>query len=330
MSLTADEMWARSSFLTRLVASSATISEAAGDIIKAVMTDGDLKVINKSAVGQPIDVQTEADRAAQYIIEKSLQLKFDNKLTIIGEEEVTSEVERRESGFSTDVLALEDRLPAEFKAIKPEDVVVWVDPLDGTSEFAAKSRGREPKLNQVTVLIGIAYKNRAIAGVVHQPYYNGTESRTVVGIVNTGVIGLNVISQFDEKVVVTTASHSTDAVKKAIEALEKANLADRIEKVSGAGFKVLKCLEGATAYVFASHGCKKWDTCAPEALLVAAGGTLTDISGRPITYAANVQHPNTGGVLATAPTVNHDSYVNAIPDDVKAFLPETPVVTSKQ
>ena len=35
----------------------------------------------------------------------------------------------------------------------------------------------------------------------------------------------------------------------------------------------------ADAYVFASKGCKKWDTCAPEAVLCAAGGELTDIHG---------------------------------------------------
>lgn len=34
---------------------------------------------------------------------------------------------------------------------------------------------------------------------------------------------------------------------------------------------MIKCLEGAAAYVFASPGCKKWDTAAPEAVIVAAG-----------------------------------------------------------
>lgn len=34
---------------------------------------------------------------------------------------------------------------------------------------------------------------------------------------------------------------------------------------------MLRCLEGAAAYVFASPGCKKWDTAAPEAVLIAAG-----------------------------------------------------------
>ena len=85
---------------------------------------------------------------------------------------------------------------------------------------------------------------------------------------------------------------------------------------------MLKLLEGCSAYVFASAGCKKWDTCAVDAVLAAAGqnniifrhfrtlrkilgGTLTDISGRSLLYHADVQRNNTGGVLATAPWVKH-------------------------
>ena len=48
--------------------------------------------------------------------------------------------------------------------------------------------------------------------------------------------------------------------------------------LGGAGNKVLRVIEGdAHAYVFASPGTKKWDTCAPEAILVAMGGLLTGI-----------------------------------------------------
>ena len=46
-------------------------------------------------------------------------------------------------------------------------------------------------------------------------------------------------------------------------------------------------LEGkAHAYVFASPGCKKWDTAAPQAILEAAGGKLTDIKGEILPYDA--------------------------------------------
>ena len=50
-------------------------------------------------------------------------------------------------------------------------------------------------------------------------------------------------------------------------------------------------LEGkAHVYVFGSPGCKKWDTCAPQAVLEAAGGVLTDIQGNLIPYQASAPH----------------------------------------
>uniref|UniRef100_A0AC34RDP8 Bisphosphate nucleotidase n=1 Tax=Panagrolaimus sp. JU765 TaxID=591449 RepID=A0AC34RDP8_9BILA len=316
-----ENMWQKACCVTRLVASSVRVSETAGNLIKSIMTGGDLKIIDKSDNGQA-DLQTEADRSAQFCIERSLQEKFQNKLKIIGEEEVTSKVPNKELSFSKQVLELDSKLPEEYRGIKEEDVVIWVDPLDGTSEFAAANKNKTSNLQQVTVLIGICYQGRAIAGVVHQPYYSETSGRTLWGIVGVGAFGLDVAPASKERVVVTTRSHSTQLVQSALQSLEKKQLVDRVEKISGAGYKVLKCLEGAAAYVFASDGCKKWDTAAPEALLIAAGGMLTDISGRRINYNAGVQFPNTGGVLATAKWVNHQDYVDAIPDDVKNQLKE--------
>ncbi|KAK6059286.1 inositol monophosphatase family protein [Cooperia oncophora] len=213
------DMWNRASFLTRLVASSVRISEAAGATIKNVMTGGDLKIVDKSIEGEPADLQTEADRRAQYLIVKSLTERFGN-INIIGEEDVTSECNGVEKSFAVDVLRVEDELGSELKSVKPEDVVVWVDPLDGTAEVA------------------LAIKNN-----------NSTQP---------------------QRVVVTTRSHLSQSVTDALNALKEKGLVDVIEKYGGAGYKVLKVLEGSAAYVFASSGCKKWDTCAVEAVLNAA------------------------------------------------------------
>lgn len=45
-------------------------------------------------------------------------------------------------------------------------------------------------LEHVTVLIGIAYKGEAIAGVIHQPYYNESQGRTIWGIKGVGIFGI--------------------------------------------------------------------------------------------------------------------------------------------
>ncbi|TMS35055.1 hypothetical protein L596_002531 [Steinernema carpocapsae] len=309
-------MWNQACFITRLVSSTVRVSETAGNLIKRIMSEGDLKIVNKAVDGKATDLQTEADRSAQYCIEKSLQAKF-NGLTIIGEEDVTSEVPNLETSVCMDVLKEDSKCSEELRSIKQEDVVVWVDPLDGTSEFAQAAKSASPLLQQVTVLIGIAYRGRSIAGVVHQPYYDNGKGRTMWAIIGLGTYGIPLVGANPNKVVVTTPM-----VTEALEALTKQGLADSVERVGGAGFKVIKCLEGAAAYVFASPGCKKWDTAAPEAIITAAGGRLTDISGRTLYYGTDAQITNTGGVLATPHWVKHEEYVSAIPAHVKDCLPE--------
>lgn len=54
-------------------------------------------------------------------------------------------MEIRESGVSIEVLAIDAQCPASLREIKPEDVVIWVDPLDGTSEFAQAVKNQSRK-----------------------------------------------------------------------------------------------------------------------------------------------------------------------------------------
>uniref|UniRef100_A0A1I8BNZ6 3'(2'),5'-bisphosphate nucleotidase 1 n=1 Tax=Meloidogyne hapla TaxID=6305 RepID=A0A1I8BNZ6_MELHA len=296
------EMWKNSCFLTRLVATSLNAAESAGMIIKVttvyqlfntifqcVMTSGDLKIINKDLEGLKKDLQTEADRSAQAEIEKKLISAFGNKLQIVGEEELPlsySQVishdahnEFNLSGKMSDVLLADKNVPEDLRFLTVEDLIVWVDPLDGTSEFV-RAQNDPTLLDQVTVLIGITYRGRPIAGVIHQPYYNllsdsnvsNITGRSIWGIKGVGVFGIDIckVSPPTGPFAVTTASHSSELVDTALKALQEENLICSFRRVGGAGFKVLCCLDGAAAYVFASGGCKKWDTAAPEAVLTAA------------------------------------------------------------
>jgi len=172
----------------------------------------------------------------------------------------------------------------------------------------------------VTVLIGIAVDGAAVAGVVHQPFYNNLDDedgRTVWGIVGLGAFGISGQSPpAGERIITTTRSHGTGIVSEAVDSCKPTS----VLRVGGAGNKVLQLIDGkAHAYVFASHGCKKWDTCAPEAVLAAMGGTLTDIHGNNLSYHKEVKHPNTGGVLATLN--DHDLFLKCIPQNVRDSLP---------
>ncbi|XP_045502385.1 3'(2'),5'-bisphosphate nucleotidase 1 isoform X2 [Colias croceus] len=299
--------------IVRLLASSVSVANRAGKIVRDVMSKGELGIVEKGKD----DYQTEADRSAQRCIIASLSAQYP-KVNIIGEEDGN---ESQTSGEflvldgDSEILALE--CPKSLLGVKEEDIVVWVDPLDGTSEYT------QGFLEHVTVLIGISVNEKPVAGVIHQPYYKtmvGSEKklgRTIWGLKDVGVGGFTIAPPPDSLIITTTRSHSNPLVENALQVMKAA----QVLRVGGAGFKVLQLLEGkASIYVFASPGCKKWDTCAPEAILNAAGGKLTDILGNFYKYGASVSKPNKTGVLAAVSTDLHDYALSRIPQDLKERL----------
>ncbi|XP_066983017.1 3'(2'),5'-bisphosphate nucleotidase 1 isoform X3 [Macrobrachium rosenbergii] len=300
--------------LSRLVSSSVAIASHAGGIIRDILKKGELGIVEKENAS---DLQTEADRAAQRCIISSLNKCFP-KITIIGEEGEEETLDTSDKVFDPDAMpAVNVKCPSELSSLAEEEIVVWVDPLDGTAEYT------QGLLDHVTVLIGIAHSGKAIGGIIHQPYFNyqtpgGKLGRTVWGVVGGEVGGMPLTSPPEGKLIVTTTrSHSSSTVNDAISAVSP----DEVLRVGGAGHKVMLLLEGkAHLYVFASPGCKKWDTCAPQAVLEAAGGVLTDIKGIPIPYHSTAPHRNSTGVLASAAGIPHKEFVNKIPQHVKDNL----------
>lgn len=300
------------SLLSRIVASSVTATVRAGKIIRDVMNRGCLNIVEKSKN----DLQTEADRCAQRCIIASLSHQFPN-VTIIGEEEASScEIPSDWIVTEADQEVLNLKLPAHLENIDAKDVCIWVDPLDGTAEYT------QGLVEHVTVLVGVAIGQRAVGGVIHQPYYKNAENnvlgRTLWGINGAGFGGFTPSTPpTGKRIVTTTRSHSDCNVQAAIDSL----CPDEVLRVGGAGYKVILLLEGkAHAYVFASKGCKRWDTCAPEAVLHAIGGILTDFYGEQYPYNAGTSYPNVRGVLATAPGEVHEWYLSKIPSAVKERL----------
>ena len=55
----------------------------------------------------------------------------------------------------------------DFPVEVPEDdMVIWIDPLDGTQGFT------EGHLHHITSLIGVAINKRPRIGIIHKPFYN--------------------------------------------------------------------------------------------------------------------------------------------------------------
>jgi len=153
-----------SSALGRVLASSVSIASKAGEVVRQVLQGGDLGIVEKTGAA---DLQTQADRSAQDCILASLALQHPG-LTVVGEEGGLSDTPVPPAWLvaTPDLQAQQLEMPADLAAVALDSITVWVDPLDGTKEFT------QGLLDHVTVLIGIAVGGRAVAGVVHQPFYN--------------------------------------------------------------------------------------------------------------------------------------------------------------
>lgn len=239
--------------LARLLSLSHAAVEAAGDIIRRLCGS---QLLNPVYKGEK-DPVTDADIQSQRLITGTLRRTWP-QLSIIGEETVAD----TETPLTSDRVVVDDAIiPGALQELAMNDVVVWVDPLDGTMELL------DNNLEAITVLVGIAYRGKPVAGVVHQPFF-GSSGRTIWGVVGAGVFGarttglagaaaaasaaaavgepVGLISAGSHPTgpsVCTTRTHGSALIEKSLELLKPS----KIVRIGGAGYKVrrarlLSCL----------------------------------------------------------------------------------------
>jgi 3'(2'), 5'-bisphosphate nucleotidase len=279
--------------------------------ISRIFATGELKVVDKGKNGekldeknaaQAVDPQTLADRTAQDLIVGGLKAAYPN-LTVKGEEDGQFEPSTTSLPDVKDVdtkdLPPANSIPSELTGMNIEDFVVWVDPLDGTKEYTQGIK------EAVTTLIGICYQGRPVAGVITRPFSNESISAIVgVGYFLHGfsqekrdaIAEMQRTRTQERRVVLTSRSHGSGRLDDYVNSVNPTG----IVRAGGCGGKVVMMIEGTgDAYVFPSRGTKKWDTAAPEAVLLAYGGKLTDPTGSIYTYESSVNVQNSDGLIAT-------------------------------
>jgi 3'(2'), 5'-bisphosphate nucleotidase len=189
---------------------------------------------------------------------------------------------------------------------------VWmVDPIDGTREFIRGNTG-------YAVMIGLCVAGRPCLGVVVLP---------ASGVVWTGVVGKGAwreeVSWNTEPATGarTPVRTSTLAGPPGIRLVSSMSYRMRDEdrfwealaiednlKAGSVGYKACLVAEGSRdLYVYTGSLTKKWDTCGPEAILVAAGGRMTDTRGKPLSYVDQDLENRDGIVASNGPL--HDQVI---------------------
>jgi 3'(2'), 5'-bisphosphate nucleotidase len=173
---------------------------------------------------------------------------------------------------------------------------LWViDPMDGTKEFIKKN-------GEFSVMIGLALEGTATLGVVYQP----PTDRLFYGIAGEGAflvdrggapqrLQVSEIAEPSEMCVAISRSHRSEKIDTVLAVLD----ITREVRSGSVGLKIgLVCERKCDLYIHPSPATRQWDTCAPEALLVAAGGRMTDLVGQPFVYNRRDLY-NRNGILAT-------------------------------
>ena len=158
---------------------------------------------------------------------------------------------------------------------------VWiVDPLDGTREFV-------DGIEEFAIMVGLAVDGRPALGVVYQPVADRLfraipgQLAELVQADRVQPLMVSTVSEPAEMRLVASRSHRNPLVESV-----RSRLGIRQDRPSGSvGLKVgLLATADCDLYIHPAPGLKEWDTCAPEAVLTAAGGVLTDAWGRPLRY----------------------------------------------
>jgi 3'(2'), 5'-bisphosphate nucleotidase len=173
---------------------------------------------------------------------------------------------------------------------------VWmVDPLDGTKDFI---RGRDG----FAVMIGLIEGDRPVLGVVYQPigdnlYFAARGQGAFVQRDGDPIERMRVSDVTDPTQIrmVASKSHRTPAIDRVREEL---GISDELN-VGSVGLKLGLISAGVRdLYVNPAGHSKLWDACGPEAILVEAGGRLTDLGGHPLDYRGR-ELGNTRGLIAS-------------------------------
>jgi 3'(2'), 5'-bisphosphate nucleotidase len=197
---------------------------------------------------------TEADHVAEAVIVAGLRAAAP-EIPVIAEEEM-----------------------AAGRIIEPTATYWLVDPLDGTREFAAGN-------DQFAVNIGLVRDGRPVLGVVAIP---------VSGELFGGIVGRGAWKRVGSRQTPVTARLPPEQGLTVLASRYHGNSArlddflrdKRVTEVINFGSSVKFCrLAEGIADLYPRFGrTMEWDTCAPQAVLEAAGGTVRTFDGADLSY----------------------------------------------
>ncbi|HEY5717733.1 MAG TPA: 3'(2'),5'-bisphosphate nucleotidase CysQ [Motiliproteus sp.] len=231
------------------------IAREAGTVILRFYQRRDTLQVEQKLDNTPV---TEADLAAHHLIVSSLAL-LTPEIPILSEESAEFDPSQRQRWSR-----------------------YWlVDPLDGTKEFLKRN-------DEFTVNIALIEKGQPVLGVVHVPVSDSTYSADRAGAYKRQGNGrehriqCRPLNRYRPLDVVVSRSHADPRLEQCLAPLKQVAPLSLV----GVGSSLKLCLiaEGLADLHLRLGPTSEWDTAAAQAVLVAAGGMMTDLALQPLRY----------------------------------------------
>lgn len=245
---------------------------AAAEVVMKIYAESDPGVEMKG----PNDPVTRADKEANILL-----------------------LERLARDFPGVPLVAEESAPETYEGFGKAPYAIFVDPVDGTKEFIQKN-------GEFAVMLGFAEAGRATVGVIDCCAFGevfaaaeGIGAFRIAGGAKTPLRVTSVVSLADASCTVSRSNRS-EAVEQRIALLGCKTLVP----TGGSGIKAVRLAAGRVdLYAHPAKGpIKLWDTCAPEAIVRAAGGIYSDWHGVEFDYRG--PYAQNAGTLAANPVLH--------------------------
>ncbi|HVN29020.1 MAG TPA: 3'(2'),5'-bisphosphate nucleotidase CysQ, partial [Candidatus Binataceae bacterium] len=181
----------------------------------------------------------------------------------------------------------------------PKDRVWIVDPLDGTKEFIAK-------IPEFCVAIGLSDHGEPVVGVTYNPI---TEemfwcARGMGCHLDNHRVSVTKTAELKSASVLASRSETTrgewEVFKGVLVAVPTGSVAYKLAMVAG----------GKADATFTRKPKNEWDIASGAALIIEAGGTMTDIDGKPMRF--NQKVTKCAGMIASN-GILHDALMEVAP-----------------
>ncbi len=246
-----------------------------------------------------IDAITEAGNAVMKFYENEFVTKLKNDSEPVTDADISSnEIIQRILSPSGHLVLSEESID-DKKRLERERVWI-VDPLDGTTDFVNRT-------GEFTIMVSLVENHKPILGVILSPSskelyvsqkdqgaYHLNEGRWIK-------IRCNDVADLKKCRAVGSRFHLSQQEK---QILEKSGIQKFTQR--GSSLKVIDiCLGKAELYMTTTDKMKQWDTCASHSLITEAGGKMTDVYGKELSYNDNsLRHEN--GLVVTNGKIHND------------------------